>query len=229
MGESIERLSTGKRINSPSDDPAGYVAATETRSEITELEANLKALRLERGEERIAGAGQDAILNALHFLRGEVITAASDTTTPEQRAQIQQGIDTVIEAIDQVRARQPGSTLGVELDALRSGKSANVVSGDVAEAARIVDGSVASLTQARGQIAANERNKFGVFEELYEDMIVTHTETLSIIEDADFAVETASFMQSRILQKASYASLAFEREQRAAIAEKLIAGLTENA
>jgi flagellar hook-associated protein 3 FlgL len=43
VGVSVEQLSTGKRINRPSDDPAGFVAAEEIRRELQELEAQGRA------------------------------------------------------------------------------------------------------------------------------------------------------------------------------------------
>jgi hypothetical protein len=40
---SVEQLSTGKRINRPSDDPAGFVAAEEIRGELIELRSETRA------------------------------------------------------------------------------------------------------------------------------------------------------------------------------------------
>jgi hypothetical protein len=40
----LERLSTGKRINRPSDDPSGFVGAEELRGEIARLEGELKGI-----------------------------------------------------------------------------------------------------------------------------------------------------------------------------------------
>ncbi len=221
LNDSLERLSTGKRINSAKDDPSGLIAAEETRGEITDLAADLKTNRLEQQQERVAGSAQDAILTALHYLRGNVVTAANDTTSPEQRLALQEEADQVLDAVDRVLARH-GLTAPPELEALRSGGSANLVDGDLAQAQQVVDGAVGAFTQSRVTGAARERSQFQTFDALYEDLIAIHTETLSQIEDADLAAETANFVQSRVLMQASYASLAFDRRQRAAIASQLI-------
>lgn len=43
VGVAVEQLSTGKRINRPSDDPAGFVAAEEIRGELIELRSETRA------------------------------------------------------------------------------------------------------------------------------------------------------------------------------------------
>jgi hypothetical protein len=43
VGVSVEQLSTGKRINRPSDDPSGFVAAEEIRGELIELRSETRS------------------------------------------------------------------------------------------------------------------------------------------------------------------------------------------
>lgn len=50
---SLERLSTGKRINRPSDDPAGFVAAEGFRRDLTDLQAKLKSLAGDRRQSHL--------------------------------------------------------------------------------------------------------------------------------------------------------------------------------
>ncbi|HEX4415050.1 MAG TPA: hypothetical protein VH107_15545, partial [Lacipirellulaceae bacterium] len=45
---SIERLSTGKRINHPDDDPPGFVAAEGLRGELIDINAKLKGLQSQK-------------------------------------------------------------------------------------------------------------------------------------------------------------------------------------
>ena len=50
---SLERLSTGKRINRPSDDPAGFVAAEGFRRDLADLRAKLKSIGTERRQSHL--------------------------------------------------------------------------------------------------------------------------------------------------------------------------------
>lgn len=93
VGVAIEQLSTGKRINRPSDDPSGFVAAEEIRAELIELESENRAAThrrinffreqqdysLKRAQKRITEGGETPI-NVVEDI-DNVSTAASAYST----------------------------------------------------------------------------------------------------------------------------------------------------
>jgi flagellin len=69
---SVEQLSTGKRINRPSDDPAGFVAAEEIRGELIELHSETRAATHRR----------------VHFLQQQADYSHIQATLVEDRGQL---------------------------------------------------------------------------------------------------------------------------------------------
>lgn len=105
LQESLTRLSTGLRINSGKDDPAGLIASESLRSDIT---ATNKAIsNSERANQLIATAdgalGQ--ISGLLNDIRGLVTESANTAVqSPAQIAANQLVVDSSLEAIDRIAA-----------------------------------------------------------------------------------------------------------------------------
>lgn len=99
----LTRLSTGLRINTGKDDPAGLIASEILRSDITAV--NKAITNTERANQLIATA--DAALgqvsNLLNDIRGLVVESAnSGSLSDEQIAANQLQIDSSLEAIDRI-------------------------------------------------------------------------------------------------------------------------------
>ena len=99
----LDRLSTGLRINSGKDDPAGLIASENLRRDITA--ANKAISNTERANQLIATADSALaqISNLLNDIRGLVTEAAnSGVLSPEQIAANQLQVDSSLEAIDRI-------------------------------------------------------------------------------------------------------------------------------
>ena len=100
--QALERASAGKRINQPSDDPSGFVAAEEIRGEIVRLQAELKGI----GHRRLATRQEQLTLAHLHdqliALQGQIAGAASGFLTDDQRTVYGQEIAAGLEAIERI-------------------------------------------------------------------------------------------------------------------------------
>lgn len=155
---SIEQLSTGKRINRPSDDPTGFVAAEEIRGELIQLRGETKAATYRR----------------VNFLQQHAESLHIQKSAVETRSRLE---DTREESIN----------IGIE---------------DVSE--NIPSSAYASASGNR----IDE-----VFVSLRQDKEVILTETLSMIEDTDFAVVTAELVQGQILSNAAVAALAYANQE----------------
>ncbi|QDV69556.1 B-type flagellin [Rosistilla carotiformis] len=127
LQEALTRLSTGLRINSGSDDPAGLIASEALRSEITSL--NKAVSNTERANQIIATAdsalGQVSTL--LNDVRGLVVEAAnSGALSPDEIAANQLQVDSSLEAINRISQTttfQGRKLLDGSLDFLTSGTS----------------------------------------------------------------------------------------------------------
>ena len=100
---SLTRLSTGLRINSGSDDPAGLIASETLRSEVTSLS---KAISNTRRASQIISTADSAlgqVSNLLNDIRGLVVEAANDgALSDEEVAANQLQIDSSLEAINRI-------------------------------------------------------------------------------------------------------------------------------
>lgn len=206
--QSVERLSTGKRINRPSDDPAGFVAAEQLRGEISDLKRRISSI----GQERVASRSRQSELNniqdALLDLQGRVLEATDGFLSADQRAAFEDEIDAAADAIEMIMARSshtsPASVKQVDAELRQNTPTPESI-----------EAFAGGLLSEQVSLAAYEHTHLDKFEALYEDQIVITTETLSMIEDTDFAAETANFAQSKILAQGAMAALSYYNHQRA--------------
>lgn len=205
---SLERLTTGKRINRPKDDPAAFIAAEGLRKELTDLKGKLRAITGERQQSHTRQSGLAEIQSALTDLRARLVTAADGLLTADQRAALAAEIDNAAEAINRI-ASFTGNGEALHFTPAAPSLSVNP------DAAALVEGKSESVTSQRVSLAAYERSHLDTFEALYKDQIVITTQALSQIEDTDFAAETANLVQSQILSQGSMAALAYSTRQRA--------------
>ena len=197
---SLERLTTGKRINRPKDDPAGFVAAEELRQELGDLKQQLGGLATEHTELRTRESGLANIQTALADLRGRIVSAADGSLTADQRAALENEINETVEAATRI-AKITGNNLAI-----------NIGLGDTTTGApttESVDAASDSVTSERVALAAHERTQIDPFRRIYEDQITITSQALSQIEDTDFAVESTNLAQSQILTQGSLAALAY--------------------
>jgi flagellin-like hook-associated protein FlgL len=99
----LTRLSTGLRINTGKDDPAGLIASEVLRSDITSV--NKAIMNTERASQMIATADSalNQVSNLLNDIRGLVVEAANTgAMSEEQIAANQLQVDSSLEAIDRI-------------------------------------------------------------------------------------------------------------------------------
>lgn len=103
LSTSLERLSTGLRINRGADDPAGLIASENLRAEKTAIAAAIS--NAERAEQvvNIAEGGLQEISTLLTELEGLVTSSANEAgLSAEERAANQQQVDSILQTIDRV-------------------------------------------------------------------------------------------------------------------------------
>ncbi|MEC9373044.1 MAG: flagellin [Planctomycetota bacterium] len=105
LSVSLERLSTGLRINRGADDPAGLIGSENLRAEKTALNAAIT--NAERAEQvvNIAEGGLTEVASLLNELEGLITTTANSAgLSNEEKEANQLQIDSILQTIDRVAA-----------------------------------------------------------------------------------------------------------------------------
>lgn len=188
LADTSLKLATLKRINQGSDDPAALIAATELNRELTALEEASAATERTRALAHVADSGLGQAGDLLNRIEGNLVAAASDTTSPNERAAIQIEIDAAIEALDRIGVNtsfagrkvftgdtatilagpDPGDTASLEIPEL----SATALGGETGTLAELRSGGVAAGNPAAGGAIIEEarrqvltaRSELGAFE-----------------------------------------------------------------
>ncbi|MDR1019869.1 MAG: hypothetical protein LBL73_03840 [Synergistaceae bacterium] len=100
VSKSLERLSTGLRINRAADDPAGMAMAQRMTAEVSGARQAAKNVAMGQDMARSADSVLANIQDALHRFRELAVYAASDTLTDGDRAYIQDEAEQLTEYIN---------------------------------------------------------------------------------------------------------------------------------
>ncbi|MEE9161836.1 MAG: flagellin [Candidatus Neomarinimicrobiota bacterium] len=228
------RLSTGKRINSVGDDPAGFSLARSIESRRRGLEQALSNVGTAKNVLSIAEGAYLAVADLLQIIKEKAVQAADDSYNVTQKAAIQQQIDALVSEIDDIvdETEFQGTKLvdgSFSSAVFQTGPSAgdvfNVALEDADSVAlsvntlEVSDAAAASTAIVAIDAAINTLN--GVAQDVGEFMIrldskertlsvaVTNIEsTRSRIEDADFAKEQMDLIRAQIVQQTAFASFA---------------------
>ena len=238
METSMERLSTGKRINSASDDAAGVAIASRLSSEIR---GTNQAIRNAMDGQALIDTAEGAhkeVENILQRMRELSVQSSNDTNDTSDRTNLNLEFTQLKNEIDRIANTttwagqnllnsatsatftfQIGGRADETIDAAIEGLN---VSGPIVDFAATTN--ISTLTDASAAIdkidtaIANlnkQRSDLGA-ESNRLDHTVSNLTNISIqlesgkgrIEDADFAAESTSLAKSQILQQASTAMLA---------------------
>ena len=135
LNTALTRLSTGLRINTGKDDPAGLIASEILRADITGVEKAIT--NTDRASQMIqtADSALGQMSNLLNDIRGLIVEAANEgALSSEQIAANQLQVDSSLEAIDRIaRTTSFGGKklLDGSLDMVTSGIAANIIDLDV--------------------------------------------------------------------------------------------------
>jgi flagellin len=102
METSMERLSTGKRINSAKDDAAGVAIASRLSSEIRGTNQAIRNSMDAQGLINTAEGAHKEVENILQRMRELAVQAASDTNSDIDRTNLQTEIDQLTTEIDRI-------------------------------------------------------------------------------------------------------------------------------
>lgn len=103
LTRTMQRLSTGKRINSSKDDPSGMIACTLIRSDISKAKGLIKSNQRESSRLSVVESGMNQISSMLNSAKSLVVAAANKgTLTDEQIGIYQVELDQIIDSIRRI-------------------------------------------------------------------------------------------------------------------------------
>ncbi|MFL2793161.1 MAG: flagellin [Paracoccaceae bacterium] len=231
MNEAMERLSTGKRINKASDDPAGI-------HRVMRLNAEIQGIKT---ASRNAADGQslidtlDASLSEVQAIvlrmRELTVQAISDTNSPSDRAALDLEISQLELEITRIGATtsfggkpifdgnthylqigpRSGNTLEVQaytLSASTLGLNQDLTARTNAENyLGIIDNAIADINEKRSAAGALS-NQLDFITSSLDNNKVNLIKSRSNIEDADFAAESVKLAKATILEQVAIAMIA---------------------
>ena len=233
QSQAMERLSSGKRINSAKDDAAGLAIATRMDASARGLTQAIRNANDGISLAQTADSAAGSIADILVRMRDLAMQASTGTLGDDDREAIQTEVTALIAQIDDVAVRTTfnGTALldgTADLDiqtGLNDGEVVNITISDLQAAGLGVDGlDFSTAAGASGALAtldtaiqtvATERANLGAQQNRLSSAVDNLTSTVtnlseskSRIEDADFSVESTNLAAAGILAQASTAMLA---------------------
>ncbi len=234
LGGSLRKLSSGKTINGPSDDPAGFSQATLLTIRGGGLSQSSNNVSMAKGMLGIAESGYEAVTDLLMRAREKAIQAADASYNDEQRGALQGEVDALLAEVDDIvsettyqnialidgtfaaKQTQTGAEAGETLEiSLGSASTAALGVDDVSvatqdDATAALEDIDAALTQVlkQAQNVGEYRQRLDSRTELLEAEIANTQAARSRIEDVDFAKEQLELIRSQILVESSQAAAA---------------------
>lgn len=237
IAESLERLSTGKRINRASDDPSGMIGATKLHARKLSIEKTLAGFEREGA---LLGA-QEGALSVLGDLAVElnglmVSSANTGGNSQEELDGFVQQVESIVKGFDHINNSSTflGQRLltgfgsmdlgSVEYETIDPETGETVMkTGTLADLPELMvsDPELAQeLAKQVGDRVSGRRgaigNRLSAMESEGAALMTELTNTadaLSHIEDADFAAESAKLVRSQILEQATIQTMLVQRDQ----------------
>ena len=131
-GKSMEKLSSGLRINRAGDDAAGLAISEKMRGQIRGLEQSSRNAADGISMIQTAEGALNETTNILQRMRELAVQAGNDTNTTSDREEIQKEIDALTEEVDRIANNTEFNTQKL-LNGNKTGKAGDVVKEAIAE------------------------------------------------------------------------------------------------
>lgn len=230
LSNTFQKLSTGKKINSASDDPAGLALATQLAANTNSLKAANNNISVAQGSLEIAQGSLSQTTEDLQRLRELAVQSANGTLSDDDRANLQKEYDQTLGSIDQKASQTSfhgnqlldgsfsqdvqvgpngGDTINVNV-ASASTNALGVASTGISTQASAQD-SIAAIDAAIAQVNSS-RAEIGAYQNRLEytsnnnSIQAENIEAArSRAEDLDLAEETSELTKQQIIQKSQIA------------------------
>ena len=228
----MERLSTGKRINSAKDDAAGLAIASSMTSQIRGMNQAIRNANDGISLAQTADGALNEVTNMLQRIRELAVQSASGTYSDDDRANLQAEVAELGAQIDDIVANtkfngvtvfgssdvevdiQVGHASGDQVTLTVTELDVSAASGaDISDASGAddalgdVDDALTAVATTRASLGAGQSRLESIVNNL-SNQVANLSDARSRIEDADFSAETTNLAKAQILSQASTAMLA---------------------
>ena len=247
MDRSVERLSSGKRINNAADDAAGSAIAGRMESQIRGLTMGIRHAKDGQSLVSTAEGAMQELNKMLQRMRELAIQSASGVASATDRDYLNLEMKQLVSQINAVsvntkfndQALLEGGTFTFYTDIDVAGSAITTVAADMAASALGVSAVTVSIgggvnqtalstvvtkIEAALAIVDNRRAALGAVSNRFDHIIdnlqnvIMNTESSkSRIVDADFSVETTNLTRNTVLQQAATSMLAQANAQKNSI------------
>ena len=239
-GKSMEKLSSGLRINRAGDDAAGLSISEKMRGQIRGLEQASRNSQDGISMIQTAEGALNETHNILQRMRELAVQAANDTNVTADREAIKAELEALKEEIDRIAKNtefntramfsaettvtfQVGANSGQQISVKFSSMNATALTvANVASSVSATSLATAAISTIDNAITAvsKERSKLGAVQNRLEHTIANLnnaaenlTAAESRVRDVDMAKEMMNFSKNNILQQAAQAMLAQANQQ----------------
>lgn len=233
LNTAMERLATGKRINSAKDDAAGLAISSRMTSQVRGLSAAMRNANDGISLAQTAEGAMGEIGNMLQRMRELAVQSANGTNSASDRTSLQAEVTQLLGQIGDIASRttfngtnllgaastidiqtglNSGDTVALSLSAMTAA-GLGVATVDLSTAAgastalAALDTAIDTVNTGRAGLGAAQNRLEATVSNL-TSTVTNLTEARSRIEDADFSAETTQLAKSQILNQAATAMLA---------------------
>ncbi len=245
LSKSFQQLSSGKRINQASDDPAGLAVAQSLSASQRSLKSINQGISLSQGALQTASSGLQSQLESLQRARELAVQSANGTLSDNDRANLQKEYDQTIQNVDQVSSQttfngnnlldgsytanvstsENGSaSLNINSsssNALGVGTSGISTQADAQDAIESIDNAIAQVNSQQAAIGGFQNSL-----DYSYDANAVQTENLaaaqSQIEDAEIAETISNLKAEQVRQQAQILALQQEGKTKENFVKNLI-------
>ena len=235
LSTAMERLSTGKRINSAKDDAAGLAIASTMTSQIRGMTQGIRNANDGISLAQTAEGSLGEVTNMLQRMRELTVQALNGTNDTNAKANITSELDQLSTQISTTMTNskfngislfpttaatvslQAGATAndtvslslgGIDLSPVVGAAAATVSAGTATTATlALYDTALSAVSTAQAKLGAAQNRLESTVNNLTAN-VTNLTDARSRIEDADFSAETTALAKAQILSQASSAMLA---------------------
>ena len=236
LGQAMERLSTGKRINSAKDDAAGLAIATGMTSQVRGMNQGIRNANDGIALAQTAEGSLEEVTNMMQRVRELAVQSASGTYLDTDRTNMQKEVDELTAQLGDVIANskfngtdlfsaastvtiQAGANTADTIDVVMADLSGLAAQGGAAGSYDIstqagatavitaIDTEIGTVATARAGLGASQNRLESAVNSL-TDNATNLSDARSRIVDTDYSAETTALAKAQILSQASTAMLA---------------------
>jgi len=247
LNQSMQRLSSGLRINSAADDAAGLAISSGMNAQVVSMNQDVRNANDAVSFTQVADGALSQIGNLLTTMRSLATEAATGTVSSSQRNYLNSGFGRLASEITRIASAtqfngihmlttsttvviQVGTTsaaydqlsiVTASMDASTLGVTGGISTSTNAQGMQaLLDAALGAVNAQRANLGSVQ-NRFQVVISNLQTAIQNTTAASSQIQDADIAAETANLTRSNILSQAGVSILA-QANQAPQLALKLL-------